>query len=112
MGDRAGIEKDAAAVALLPRLDALDIDAVGERVRDAAGLERLARIGLQTRAALVEIELAFAPVAERRGTRRHDAQLDAVLAGAAVLPVDLPVDAVGQYRRQAVDLVTEGDARA
>lgn len=104
----AGQRERPQAIALLPRLGARQIDAVCQLVAYAI-TEGLADIGLQSVCALVEIELALADVAQRR--RRQHALFARVLRGFAVLPVDLPVQAVGEGGFEPVPCVRERQAR-
>ena len=77
-----GQREDPQAVALLPGARARHVQAVGEVMAHAAGVDALAEIELQPVRTLVEVELAPADVGEgRRGQR---ALLDRVLGGLAV----------------------------
>ena len=106
----AGVEEGAQAVALLPRFGPGQVEAIGQLMLDAARGEALAEIRLQAIHALVEVELAFAHVAQR-GRRQAAADLARVLRGLAVLAIYLPVEAVGEPGIDRIHFMGEGNAR-
>ncbi len=106
----AGERKGPHAVALLPGPCRGQIHAIAQIVLRRAGFEVLAEVRLHAVRALIEIEHAVADVAQRRRCQR--ALLMRVLGGLAVLPVDLPVQAVGETGTQPVPFVRQRQARA
>ena len=104
VADHAGGQVGGSTVALALAVADRGIQAIGQVMHHFTRIESLEEGALQSIQALVEVVL-------HHPARVVAAQLEGALGGFAVLPIDLPVQAVGEADFQRIDFMLQGDAR-